>query len=389
MSQALVNPDILRWARERAHLAVDRLADKLLTSVDNILAWESGEKLPTFRQAQKVANTVHVPFGYLFLSKPPLETLPIPDLRTIGDRAFDEPSPEFRDVISDVMRKWNWFSEYRRDQNYPTLPFIGKFKKSESPEKIARDISETLGIDNKLRKAANGREAFLSSMTEQAEEKGIWIMRSGIVGSNTSRPLNVEEFRGFVISDKIAPLIFLNGKDAKAAQIFTLAHELAHLWIGESGITNLSLDLKEKEITNDIERYCNHVAAEVLVPKEAIFKGWNTKLGIGDNAEQLARRFRVSSVVIARRALDLDLITWSIFWDYYQEQKEQWQSITRNKESGGDPYKNLKSRNGKSFSRAVLASVYEGRLLFRDASALLGIKTVKTLNQFAKEMKVK
>jgi len=372
MSHALVNPDILRWARERSYLGVDMLAHKIGIRVEKVLAWEMGESLPTFKQAQKLAHTVHIPFGYLFLPVPPVETIPLPDLRTIGDFTVGKASPEFRDLIGDVMRKRDWFVEYLRKQEADIVPFIGKFNLNTSYEDVASDISETLGINGQLRQSSRNWEDFLRNMIIQAEKCGIWVMRSGIVGSNTHRPLLVEEFRGFVISEKLAPLIFINGKDAKAAQIFTCAHELAHLWVGESGISNISLGVEDTYICNNIEKFCNQVAVELLVPKSLFLVNWNLNQDIGENADRLARHFRVSTVVIARRALNLNLIDWATYWSFYESQRDKWTHIREDSEGGGDYYRTLKTRNGTRFSQAVLSSAYEGRLLFREAAALLG-----------------
>lgn len=388
MSQALVNPDILRWARERSYLGVEMLAHKIGIRVDKILAWEMGEALPTFKQAQKLAHTVHIPFGYLFLPIPPVETIPIPDLRTIGDFTLGKASPEFRDLIGDVMRKRDWFVEYLRKQESDPILFIGKFNLGTPYKEVASDISKTLGIDVQLRQRSGNWEDFLRTIIAQAEKCGIWIMRSGIVGSNTHRPLLVDEFRGFAISEKLAPLVFINGKDAKAAQIFTYAHELAHLWLGESGISNISLGVEDSHVSNKVEKFCNQVAVELLVPESQFLENWDLIQDIEENSDRLARYFRVSTVVIARRALNLNLIDWAGYWNFYESQRDKWTRAREDSEGGGDFYRTLKTRNGVRFSRAVLSSAYEGKLLFREAAALLGT-SVGNLDHYAKDMGVR
>lgn len=389
MSTAFVNPSLMLWARQRASLAVEVVARKVGTTVEKVIAWEQGIALPTFRQAQKFAHHVHVPFGYLFLDEPPHETLPIPDLRTIGDQAVRQPSTEFRDTINEVMRKWEWFNEFSREQNFNRLSFVNKFSMgAATPSDVAKDIQQTVGINDELRCNAASWEDFLRLLIRRAEEHGIWILRNGVVGNNTHRPLSVEEFRGFVISDDLTPLIFINGKDSKAAQIFTIAHELAHIWIGESGITNLSLTTN-RAVLSRVEKFCNDVAAELLVP-EAVFRtAWDENQNLSDNAARLARRFRVSSVVAARRAVDLHFVSLDDYWLFYNEQREQWQRAQEERSSGGgDYYLTIKARNGEKFSRSVLASAYSGKLLFRDAASLLGI-SVCNLDSFAKEMRVR
>ena len=387
MSVAFINPSLFRWARERAQLPVHDVARKLGTRVEKILAWEEGVLQPTFRQAQNFAHHVHVPFGYLFLPVPPVETLPIPDLRTVGDQGCRPASPEFKDLMNDVLRKWEWFRDYLNQENPNPLPFVGKYGNNAKPSDVANDIQATIGIDDELRNSVASWEEFLRVIIDRADSKGVWVLRSGIVGNNTHRPLDVDEFRGFAISDTHAPLIFLNGRDAKAAQIFTIAHELAHIWVGESGISNLSLT-SDRSTINRIEKFCNDVATEVLVPKKLFMSEWNNALPLRENCERLCRRFRVSTVVIARRALDARAISLDQFWQFYNTERAHWTKAREEGSPGGDFYRTLKVRNGNRYSRAVLASAFRGKLLYRDAASLLGTST-GNLDRFAKELHVR
>jgi Zn-dependent peptidase ImmA (M78 family)/DNA-binding XRE family transcriptional regulator len=379
----------MRWARKRASLAAEVVARKVGTKMEKVLAWEQGEAHPTFRQAQKFAHHVHIPFGYLFLDEPPVETLPIPDLRTVGDQAVQQPSTEFRDTINEVMRKWEWFNEYSREQQVEQLPFVGRYRIGEAaPGDVAKDIQQTVGINDDLRHSVASWEEFLRLIIHRAEESGVWILRNGVVGNNTHRPLSVEEFRGFVISDPFTPLIFINGRDSKAAQIFTVAHELAHIWIGESGITNLSL-AGDRRGLGRVERFCNDVAAELLVPEADFHTDWDTTQTLAENAIRLARRFRVSSIVAARRAVDLRFVSQDDYWEFYNQQREEWARVREERQSGGgDYYLTTKARNGERFSRAVLANVFSGKLLFREAASLLGIG-IGNMEKFAKEMGIR
>lgn len=388
MSQALVNPHLLRWARERAHLPLDVVAKRVGTRPESVSSWEVGDHKPTFKQAQNFAHAVHIPFGYLFLPEPPVETLPIPDLRTVGNSRLTAPTPEFRDLIADVLRKWNWYRDYLREQQQEPVAYVGAFTRNNRPEDVAANITETLRIDRELRESCRSWEEFLSRLIIRAEDAGVWVMRNGVVGNNTHRPLTVDEFRGFALCHPLAPLVFINGSDAKAAQIFTLAHELAHLWIGESGISNLSLVASADEVGNDIERFCNKVASQVLVPQESFLEAWQPTDDLSRNADLLARHFRVSTVVISRRAYDLGFISRDDHWNYYESQKARWTRDDGDRGGGGDFYRTLKVRNGARFSRAVLGSAFEGQLLYRDAAALLGVK-VGNLDKFAAELKVR
>lgn len=384
MTAALISPAVLRWARERARLEPERLAEITHVKPDKLRLWELGETKPTFKQAQDLAKALHIPFGFLFLSNPPEETLPIPDLRTVGDHTTSSLSIDLRDLLADILRKQDWYRDYLLEQGAEPLPFVSRFGLDTRPTTIAADLTATLGLAHTDREEAKNWEDFLSLLMDKAEVAGVWVMRSGIVGSNTHRILDVQEFRGFAICDDIAPLVFINGRDAKAAQIFTLVHELAHLWIGQSGISDVSLAQPVKEIHHRTEKLCNAVAAEVLVPQASLRKSWVGE-SVAQNAAWLANFYRVSSVVIARRALDLGLIEWPAYLAYYQQQAELWRR--ENKGTGGDPYRTIPVRNGRRFTKAVVSSAFARSLLLRDAGRLLGVNPSK-IGRLAQEIGV-
>ncbi len=385
MSEALISSEVLRWARERANLPPDSLAEKLHVKLEKILLWEQGEKRPSFLQAQKLAKALHIPFGYLFLPHPPEEPLPIPDLRTIGDYQAHEISPDLRDLLNDVMLKQDWYRDYLIEQGAEPLPFVHRFGLETPTGDIATDITQVLDLTLEHRKQAGNGEEFLRLLMNKAEDVGVMVMRSGIVGSNTHRALDVHEFRGFAIVDNYAPLVFLNGKDARAAQIFTLVHELAHLWLGLSGISDLSLDTESSHIHVKTERVCNAVAAEVLVPETAFLAHWNSNHSLSENADDLARLFRVSTVVIARRAVDLRVVAWDEYHAFYAEQAQQWRNTK--KSDGGSPYKTIPLRNGRRFTDAVVRAALEQRLLLRDAGRMLGLQP-SNIGKLSREMGV-
>lgn len=219
-------------------------------------------------------------------------------------------------------------------------------------------------------------------LMDRAEDVGIWMLRTGKVGSNTHRILDVADFRGFAICDSIAPVVFINGADAKAAQIFTIVHELVHLWLGKSGISDYSIEPPSHPVQDHIEKLCNDVAAEVLVPRLIFSTRWQRTLTVLENADNLARYFRVSTIVIARRALDCRLITRADFFEFYQQQVKVWRREKENRGGSGDFYRVLPIANGRRFTEAVLQSVYSQNLLMRDGARLLGI-TPRSLGQLA------
>lgn len=374
MAEALVTPEILRWARERAGLPLEILAKKIGSKPENVAAWEGGLSRPTFRQAERLAEATHVPFGYLFLPEPPEESLPIPDLR----RAVGGQSPhldaDFKDALRDVQFKFDWYRDYRTDQGYGPLPFVGRFRPPADPTEVADDIRRTLRVDVGDREQARTWEDYFRLLIAKAEHAGVWVMRNGVVGNNSHRPLSVDVFRGFAISDPMVPAVFVNGRDAKAAQIFTLAHELAHIWLGQSGISD------PFRVGGGTEELCNMVAAEFLVPRTEFIAVWAVDEGIGANAQRLSARFRVSQIVIAIRARDLGLIANAEFDSFFEAEKQRWRRQRDESESGGNYYRTAKARNGEPFLRAVLVSAMSGHLLLRNAGALLNM-TPKSLRE--------
>jgi Zn-dependent peptidase ImmA (M78 family)/transcriptional regulator with XRE-family HTH domain len=378
MAEALVNPSVLLWARDRARMEPSLVADKIHVKTDRLLDWEKGTARPTFKQAEDLANVLYIPFGFLFLPSPPKESLPIPDLRTVQNRAIGWLSPDLREVLADVLRKQDWYREYLLDQDAGPVPFIGRFTRNDLVVDIAADITKTLNLTVADRDYAKNWEEFLNLLTERAEDANVWVMRSGIVGSNTHRRLEVDEFRGFAVCDEIAPVVFINGRDVKVAQAFTLMHELAHLWLGTSGISDFSIAHPSDVDQNQIERKCNAVAAEVLVPAVLLREHWNRLSPIADNADSLSAYFRVSKVVVARRAYDLKLIRWETYDAFYQTEVERWRKKTQSND-GGNTYDTLPVRNGQRFTSAVLQSALEHTLLLRDAGKLLGLSPSKII----------
>ncbi len=389
MTDAFIQPDLLRWAIERSRLPVEKVARSAQVKPEQIESWQEGKGWPTFNQAQNIARALRVPFGYLFLSTIPDEKPSIPDLRTVRNAARQEFSPDFIDLLNSVLRKQQWYREYLMQEGYSPVSFVGRFSLRDDPNKVAEDISKTLGIDEKLRQDVASWGEFLQKFIQRAEYNSILVMRSGVVGNDNTRKLSVDEFRGFAISDEFAPLIFINARDYKVAKIFTLAHELAHLWIGASGISNIVL--KDAPPNIDIEVFCDRVAAQLLVPEKIFLLEWQRDRSIENNLEKLVARFRVSSIVILRRALDLQRITRDDFFYYYDlEIKNQSKRAddTTEKSKGGNFHATLFARNSKLFTNTVVSLAYEGRLLYRDAASLLGVK-VKSLDNIAKKLEIK
>lgn len=327
-NRAYINPALLTWARQRADLTPEQAARRVGVAAGKLAAWETGAARPTLRQAETLAQKLYVPFGYLYLSQIPPMDLDLPDLRTVDGRPVSNPSPEFEEVLNNALAKQEWFKEYQQEEGAAPLPFIGRFSLTASFREVAADLADTMQIAQ-IRPAAAKWETFLQSLINQAEQKGVLVLRSSIVGENTHRPLKVTEFRGFVLSDPLAPLIFLNGSDARAAQSFTLMHELAHLWVDESGVSNPEYRPDGAESSNPVERFCYQVAAAALAPD----------------------------------------------WDKFRHYDDA--ALPGGKDrppGGGDPNRNLLARNSPAFTQALVAAVLQGRTTEREAARLLNLK---------------
>jgi Zn-dependent peptidase ImmA (M78 family)/transcriptional regulator with XRE-family HTH domain len=368
MSQAaLVNPSLLIWSRERAGLSTEQVAKKLPVKPDRVEEWEAGETKPTFLQAQKWASLAHIPFGFLFLQQPPVEQLPLPDLRTVGGLSPQRPSLELLDTVRDSIRKQDWYLEYLQHQEHQPLAFVGRFNSRSRVVEVVDDIRRTLGVNPDI--ARLDYDKYSRALIEAAEAAGILVMRSGIALGNTHRKLEVSEFRGFAISNTYAPVVFINSSDAPTARLFTLLHELAHIWIGSSGVSD-----GNTASGRDEERFCNAVAGEFLAPEAQFRALWNADVNWEDNLAPLATRFHISKLAIGRRALDLGYISQGHYSDYYRMILKIFQD---EKGGAGDYYRNANAKNSPRLSKAVLTEAMSGRMLLREAGNLLGVQPAK------------
>jgi Zn-dependent peptidase ImmA (M78 family) len=375
-----INPELLIWARERAGLDACSLTKRF----PRLLQWEAGESQPTLRQLEDFAHAMHVPIGYLFLPRPVKETMPIPDFRTVADRRLTRPSPSLLDTLYLCQQRQDWYRDYARMHGFPMADFIGSVTTKNDPVAVADDIRKKLRLSSLDRQQSPNWGDALRQIITRTEEAGVLMMASSIVGSNSRRKLDVEEFRGFALADDLAPLIFLNAADSKAAQMFTLAHELAHLWLGESGISDTETGRLPGQ---DIERWCNAVAAELLMPMNATREAYRPDLPLPEEIQRLARQFKVSTLVALRRLFDVGFIDESALWQHYREELARIRAHDP-QSGGGDFYRTLAARTGKRFARAVLASALEGQTLFQDAFRMLGVKKNATFYNTARELGV-
>lgn len=373
-------PELLRWACERAGKPVSALAEKFAAFPD----WLTGKKDPTFKQLEDFAKATRTPFGFFFLSEPPVEKIPIPDFRTVGSKHLQHPSPDLLDTIYLCQQRQDWYRQNALVLGEPPVDFIGSASVQSDVVATAARIRRAVGFDLDARAEASTFLNALRMMIDAADRAGILVMVSGIVGNNTHRPLDPGEFRGFALCDApphLAPLIFINGADTKSGQMFTLAHELAHLWLGESGVSDVTPASSLPQRAT-VERWCNAVAAEMLVPLSGFRQAYSRRADLRPEMQRLSRQYKVSTLVVLRRMLDAGGLTRDAFQAAFDaELKRLRAELAKKKEasSGGDYYATTTVRVSERFAKAVLASTWEGRSTFTEAFRMLGCRNVKTL----------
>ena len=367
-----INNNILVWAIERAGFNIDEVSRK----IPSFSSWLTGKKKPTLKQLETFSQKVHLPFGYLFLETPPDEKLPIPFFRTIQQKEVNVGLNVY-DSILIIQKRQEWLTDYLKENDYPLLEFVGKFKNNENIVEIVSDIKNTLKLDENWADDFPSWEKAKDHFTQQLEESGIITVFSSIVGNNTHRSIKVEECRGFVLVNEYAPFMFINSADSKSAQMFTLAHELAHIWIGRSA----GFDFRQLQPANNpIEILCDQIAAELLVSAETLQAIWNRS----HDFEYLAKYFKVSQIVIARRLFDLGKISRSNFFSFYDDYIRRDFQKKEDGESGGDFYKTQRKRLSVRFLSFVNQAIKENKLLIRDAYQITDLKG-NTFHKFMKE----
>jgi Zn-dependent peptidase ImmA (M78 family) len=371
-----VSPRMIRWARERAGKDVADLRGRF----PRLEEWERGEVQPTLKQLEAFARAVWVPVGYLFLAEPPVETVPLPDFRSGSARA-ERPSPNLLDTLYLSQARQDWYREHARAVGERPLPFVGSASLDQPVEVTADAIRRTLGFDLESRRRCPTWTEALRQFIQQVDAAGILVMVSGVVKNNTHRTLDPAEFRGFTIADELAPLIFVNGADSKAAQMFTLAHELAHVWLGRSALS----DPDPGEAADiDIERWCNAVAAEILIPMAALREVLRPHAEPAAEMRRIARWFKVSTLVALRRMFEAGAVSRSEFREEYDAEVARIATLPSG--TGGDFYRTQPVRASRRFVTALVESTLEGRTLYRDALGMLGISKVETFHELGRSM---
>ncbi len=342
MIRVEVRPELLRWARERAGFRIAALTRRF----PHLEAWEHGEARPTLKQLESFAKATYTPVGFLFLQEPPVEGIPIPDFRTVGNAHVGHPSPDLLDMVYVCQQRQEWYRDFARSVGEEPLAFVGSAQVGSDVSATAASMRRAIGFDIEERRTLPTWTEALRRFIEQADGLGILVMCSGVVLNNNRRHLDPEEFRGFAMSDDLAPLVFINGADTKAAQMFTLAHELAHIWLGQSAVSDAQAAWMPEHA---VELWCNRVAAELLAPLAILRDEYNASAELRGELERL-------------------------------------RAIPRG--SGGDFYLTQGARASKRFTRTLVVSTLEGQTPFTEAFRLLGLKKMATLHDLGHSLGV-
>jgi Zn-dependent peptidase ImmA (M78 family) len=378
MPRVTVQPALFAWARQRARLDEAVLAARF----PHLPEWEAGAMRPTLRQLEQYAHATHAALGFFFLPAPPEESVPIPDFRTIR-AGLPRLSADLLDVVYTCQSRQAWYRDEALVNGEPPLPFVGSLSLATPQAEAADRLRQQLGFSVQARHDCPTWTEALRLFISQAEQVGVMVMVSGVVMNNNNRQLDPQEFRGFALADSLAPLVFINGADSKAAQMFTLAHELAHLWLGQSALSDVQAAEAPVHV---VETWCNQVAAELLVPQAEFRTALQADEPLDVALQRLARHFKVSTLVLLRRMLDVGWLDRAAFWRAYRDEEARLQALAARNAGGGDFYRTTMSRVSRRFAQTLVASTLEGRTLYRDAFRMLGISKPGTFNELGRSL---
>lgn len=382
--KAYITPNVLKWARESAKMTEETAAAKVSVTFDKFKEWEEGTSQPTIRQAQTLAKAYKRPFALFFLPEIPRDFHPLQDFRKSGSKALSTSSIF---IIREIQQKQSWISDINEENNESKLPFVGKFSLKDNPEIVAKDILNTLDITPAKYKKENPIKEWI----DKAEAKGVFISRTSFIHSRLK--LDSDEIQGFAIADPFAPFVFINSDDWNAPQLFTLVHELAHIWLAETGISNeVEPSIKNKDKFHPVELFCNEVAANALIPKHLITCLPNSTFENSKEVFKAAKNLGVSSFAFLVRALYLNLINIPVYqklkkeadidYNVFLEKEAEKKMLQKEKDKTGGPnYFLLQlNRNSRLFTQTVLDAFRGGFIEPTQASNLLNVQ----INKFQK-----
>ena len=316
-----IQPAIIIWALSQTK--EEQLGTKLM---NNIEQWLNGTKIPTFNQIEELSRKANIPLGYFFLETPPKEEIHLLEYRTIDSVEFANPSRNLIDTIQEMERVQDWMKEYRQDTGFDVLPIVGSLKGNTDVKVIANAIRNDMELPIDWYNQYSSKNEAFNYIRNLLEQCGVVVMLNGVVGKNTHRTLSIDEFRAFAMTDEWAPLIFINSADSQGAKLFSLFHEVAHVWLGVDDLYN---DRRNNSKIKNIEVICNAVAGELMVPNVAFDKAWkeNETQDTLIKISEIAKKFNCGDSVIARKALDCSRIKQNIYDEVVENAIEAYKNL--------------------------------------------------------------
>jgi len=375
-----IQPAVIKWALSQTQ--EEKLGSKLMENIKN---WLDGTKTPTFNQIENFSKKSNIPLGYFFLQTPPVEQIQLLEYRTIDSMYMSAPSRNLIDTIYEMEAVQGWMIDYRKEMGFDVLPIVGCMKECTDINTIANRIRTDLELNKDWYAKCKDKTNAFNHVRDLLTESGIIVMMNGIVGKNTHRALDINEFRAFSLVDEWAPLIFINSADSQGAKLFSLFHEIAHIWIGENDLYN---DRRNNPgDVKPIEVICNAVAGEIMVPKDVFILKWkeSTEEDVYLQIKDIAKYFRCSESVIARKALDIKEISIDVYDQVVSDAIEAFRELKESRESGGDYYNTMGSRLDKCFIRALCESINKGRTNYTEAFRLTNTSR-KTFSEVASRL---
>ena len=380
--KAYITPKVLQWARESARMSLETAAAKVSIAPEKLIEWEDGSGQPTIKQAETLVKAYKRPFAIFFLPEAPRDFTPLQDFRKKTAKPLGTASVF---IIREIQQKQAWIRDVFENNNESVLPFVGRFSIHDNPAKVANDILDTLQI-NKNNYSVYGP---INEWIDKAESRGIFISKTSFI--HTRLKLDSEEMQGFAIADSYAPFIFINSEDWNTSQFFTLVHELAHIWIAESGISNeIEPELKHKGNLHPIELFCNEVAANALMPIEEIKNLDSAVFNSLNEVSKMSKKLGVSSFAFLFRALKLQIISIDKYrklkiladsaYKAFLQREDEKKAKQKKQERGPNPYLLRLNKNSRLFTQIVLDAFRGGFVEPTLASSLLNTR----INKFSK-----
>lgn len=388
MAQAVqINPRLMTWARETAGLSLEEAAEKLglkttakASAAEKLLAVEDGTRPVSQGLLQKSVAAYRRPLITFYLPQPPAQGERGEDFRAVTGAVSPRDDAMLDALVRDVRARQQMLREVLADEDEAlVLPFVASCQMSEGAKSVAAQIRATLGVTTAEQQQARDSAKLFALLRAAAERTGVYVLLLGDLGSHHS-DISEQVFRGFALADDIAPFVVINDNDAAPARAFTLMHELAHIWIGASGVSGPLKGISE----NAVERFCNAVAGDFLLPSEAVgdlsaARGADAAHALV-LAEDVARSWNVSQSVVVYRFLmnkwisdEVATTLFGMFAERWRTERQRVRETREADDTGPGYYIVRRSRLGSALLDVVRRALQGEALTHTKAARILGV----------------